>query len=238
MIKFFRRIRQRILINNKGTENNFRKYLFYALGEIVLVVIGILIALQINNWNEERKSEANTLIMLKQLKQENTANMLDLIVDKTARESTYPKMLKFNSFLAKQDIEKERDSLRVYLAEFFISTSYSFSESYLMSYINSNTKENSILSTALVDLHSLQEQLTYISEKGMDSRFENFYNVLVKDIDFTNLEINSYETLKSFEFRNKIIMMAIVEQAITTQYNATLQQQQKVDSIITKFLKE
>jgi hypothetical protein len=50
MIKFFRKIRQRLL-----TEKNFSKYLLYAIGEIVLLVIGILIALQINNWNELRK---------------------------------------------------------------------------------------------------------------------------------------------------------------------------------------
>ncbi|MCB9192615.1 MAG: hypothetical protein H6602_13210 [Flavobacteriales bacterium] len=39
-------------------ENKFTKYLAYALGEIILVVIGILIALAINNWNEGRKIEA------------------------------------------------------------------------------------------------------------------------------------------------------------------------------------
>ncbi len=50
MIKFFRKIRQRLL-----TENKFSKYLLYAIGEIALVVIGILIALSINNWNEGRK---------------------------------------------------------------------------------------------------------------------------------------------------------------------------------------
>lgn len=50
MIKFFRHIRQRLL-----RENKFSKYLLYAIGEIILVVIGILIALQINNWNEQRK---------------------------------------------------------------------------------------------------------------------------------------------------------------------------------------
>jgi hypothetical protein len=50
MIKFFRKIRQKML-----TENKFSKYLIYAIGEIILVVIGILIALSINNWNEERK---------------------------------------------------------------------------------------------------------------------------------------------------------------------------------------
>jgi hypothetical protein len=50
MIKLFRKIRQRLL-----TENKFNKYLLYAFGEIVLVVIGILIALQINDWSEHRK---------------------------------------------------------------------------------------------------------------------------------------------------------------------------------------
>ena len=51
MIKFFRQIRQTLIMENKTS-----KYLKYAVGEIILVVIGILIALQINNWNENRKS--------------------------------------------------------------------------------------------------------------------------------------------------------------------------------------
>lgn len=50
MIKFFRNIRKNPLVEGKTT-----KYFKYAIGEIVLVVIGILIALQINNWNEQRK---------------------------------------------------------------------------------------------------------------------------------------------------------------------------------------
>ena len=50
MIKFFRRIRYDLMEKNKTG-----KYLKYAIGEIVLVVIGILIALSINNWNEGRK---------------------------------------------------------------------------------------------------------------------------------------------------------------------------------------
>lgn len=53
MIKFFRHIRQKLL-----TENKFSKYMLYAIGEIVLVVVGILIALQINNWNEQQKNDA------------------------------------------------------------------------------------------------------------------------------------------------------------------------------------
>lgn len=50
MIKLFRNIRQRLL-----SENGLAKYISYAVGEIALVVIGILIALQVNNWNEDRR---------------------------------------------------------------------------------------------------------------------------------------------------------------------------------------
>lgn len=62
MIKFFRKIRQKLL-----SENKFSKYLIYAIGEIILVVIGILIALQINTWNENRKSEVKEIYYLQSL---------------------------------------------------------------------------------------------------------------------------------------------------------------------------
>ena len=49
MLKLFRQIRKQLL-----TENRFSKYLIYAVGEILLIVIGIWIALSINNWNQDR----------------------------------------------------------------------------------------------------------------------------------------------------------------------------------------
>ncbi|WP_353779445.1 DUF6090 family protein [Winogradskyella sp. 3972H.M.0a.05] len=62
MIKFFRHIRKSLLEQNK-----MGKYFKYAIGEIILVVIGILIALQINNWNENRKERTIELSYLKRL---------------------------------------------------------------------------------------------------------------------------------------------------------------------------
>ncbi len=49
-------------------ENRFTKYLLYALGEIILVVLGILIALQINNWNQEQKDHKAEITYLKEIK--------------------------------------------------------------------------------------------------------------------------------------------------------------------------
>ena len=69
MIKFFRHIRQNLIMENKSG-----KYLKYAIGEIVLVVIGILIALSINNWNINRVDSKKEIKYLKSIK-------LDLLKD-------------------------------------------------------------------------------------------------------------------------------------------------------------
>ena len=65
MIKFFRNIRKSLLMENKTS-----KYFKYAIGEIFLVVIGILIALQINNWNKRNVEHSEELNYLKNLQRD------------------------------------------------------------------------------------------------------------------------------------------------------------------------
>jgi uncharacterized protein DUF6090 len=64
MIKFFRKIRQNMI-----KENKFSKYLLYAIGEILLVVIGILIALGVSRWNNESKDRETEQKLLYELSQ-------------------------------------------------------------------------------------------------------------------------------------------------------------------------
>ena len=73
MFRFFRQIRHRLL-----TKNHMSRYLLYALGEILLVVIGILLALQINTWNEERKFRQQQYGLLKDLAADLKANLQEL----------------------------------------------------------------------------------------------------------------------------------------------------------------
>jgi len=80
MIHFFRRIRQSLLEGNKPASpaGRFRKYLIYAIGEIALVMIGILLALQVNIWNENRKSQNQESQALIDLYKEFSQSVVDL----------------------------------------------------------------------------------------------------------------------------------------------------------------
>jgi hypothetical protein len=62
MLRFFRKIRHNLLDQGKIV-----RYLTYAIGEIILVVVGILIALQVNNWNEARKDRQDELLILREI---------------------------------------------------------------------------------------------------------------------------------------------------------------------------
>jgi hypothetical protein len=73
MIPFFRKTRKKLADDNKPM-----KYARYAIGEIALVVIGILIAVQINTWNEERKRNKDEQLLLGDLKFEILSNITDL----------------------------------------------------------------------------------------------------------------------------------------------------------------
>lgn len=85
MIRFFQKIRQKLL-----TQNKVSQYLVYAIGEIILVVIGILIALYINNANEKRINKEKITTILKEIQ-------IDLVTDITESVSLYERFKRADS---------------------------------------------------------------------------------------------------------------------------------------------
>ena len=90
MLSFFRRMRKQLTDDNPPTDkqDRFLKYSRYAFGEIVLVVIGILIALQINNWNEDRKERRIEVRYLENLRADLKNDSLALLEIKAHRVNT------------------------------------------------------------------------------------------------------------------------------------------------------
>jgi len=107
MIKFFRHIRQALIMENKTS-----KYFKYAIGEIILVVIGILIALQINNWNENRKKDSDRIEMLKNMQSEFTITKTTLENSIKAYESRSKILLDLMDYSSRNTILVPEDSLK------------------------------------------------------------------------------------------------------------------------------
>ncbi|RKS42513.1 hypothetical protein BC962_3271 [Gillisia mitskevichiae] len=118
MIKFFRILRQQLL-----TENKFSKYLLYAIGEIILVVIGILIALAINNHNEQRKENEQEQVALKQLRTDYKANLLQLENKIEMRRRLITESLNVFEITSK-DKSISEDSLSKIFATFFMDPTF------------------------------------------------------------------------------------------------------------------
>jgi hypothetical protein len=115
MIRFFRTIRQNLL-----SQNRFTRYLLYALGEILLVVIGILIALQLNNWNAEQKAAKEELKLLQEMRHNLASDLDDCFwnIEKQAELS------RSNSAVLRHLEERTpfHDSLRVHYGNLVYST--------------------------------------------------------------------------------------------------------------------
>lgn len=167
MIRFFRKIRQQLL-----TENKFSKYLLYAIGEVVLVVIGILIALAINSYNENQKNIEQEQVILKQLKTDYIANLLQLENKIEMRRKLIAESLNVLEITSK-DIPTGKDSLSMIFATFFMDPTFDPIDNDVMNSGNIKLIRNDTLKQLLshwtsdIKAYSESEQIQhdhYISE--------------------------------------------------------------------------
>jgi hypothetical protein len=143
MIKFFRKIRQQLL-----TENKFSKYLIYAIGEIILVVIGILIALQINNANQQRIDFNEEQVLLRILKNDFNSRLNELEVLNVGRKNavgTIEQLMSFRDNPREDFYDNVMDSLLA-----MSTTTYRFNEKFAtMDMLFNSGKVNSLSNDSL-----------------------------------------------------------------------------------------
>lgn len=117
MIKFFRHIRKSLLMENKTG-----KYFKYAIGEIILVMVGILLALQVNNWNEKRLQNNLEVSYLKSLMEEFQGNLKEVRRVKTLNAKNMVSALELSNHIGPDtptisEIELSKLILRTVFAE-------------------------------------------------------------------------------------------------------------------------
>jgi soluble cytochrome b562 len=180
MIKIFRKIRQNLLMENKTG-----KYFKYAIGEIVLVVIGILIALSINNWNESRKikNKKQTLVLNLIEDFEENKTLLELAINNS--DTLILKMSRFfdNAYSDKPKISL--DSIKVLSDGFFRPTIF-------------------FPLTTTYDEAKANGNITLLNNKELSQNFAEFQRGFNSYIGLSDQGLNSFFTGSVWELKKSI----------------------------------
>ncbi|MET1260554.1 DUF6090 family protein [Flagellimonas sp. DF-77] len=194
MIKFFRRIRKRLF-----AENNFSKYLMYAVGEIILVMIGILLALQANNWNVERTAK-------RELEQSLSKLLVELNQDKIHLNAVMSQNASYESMLDSclMILKNPKDHTLEKFDDFFRYTNYTISFEYSSESFDELSKQGKlklISNDQLVD--SLISYYGNSNHKGIEEAMVNHtrdnLRVYTTGFDFLN-SIDDLDNYKAADF--------------------------------------
>jgi uncharacterized protein DUF6090 len=234
MIKFFRKIRQNLL-----SENKTGKYLKYAIGEIILVVIGILIALQVSNWNQDRKDRISERKILNNINRDFIQNKASFDKVKVVNYKNLAALDSIVEMLQEGEITIEKYNRYNKLIKGNIYNPYS---STVDAVINSNSLE-------LIQDDELQKYLVswkdvladYLEVETAYNKFisEQWRTYLLENSDWAgkNREMN-IKALSSIIFRNHIkakralmneIIRSIKEKPIENHINEIIRLTQPTD---------
>lgn len=201
MIKYFRKMRQKLL-----SENRVSKYLFYAIGEITLVVIGILIALQLNNLNENRKQRRVEINVLEGIRND----ILKDTVDLNYNISAYQQSTIVDSLILEHLINKKEKN------QWFVQSLRQTSlEDWFVVLHSSHFEEAKARGLAIISNRELKEEISRLYEfdyealmfaennarqldhaKLLNTEIEQYFSldssgIYISDISYNNLLSNS-----------------------------------------------
>lgn len=173
MIQFFRKIRQHQIAKNK-----FGKYILYAIGEILLVVIGILIAVAINNKNEQKKRneqlETYRASLIQELHQ-------DILILNKSKESLSRKRESINQYLEYYNVNKPETSVLLGRLDSVNTSKSAF-------YTNTYTIQD-LITTGNLTLFPKNEKEAILKLKNLQERYFTYETQTIENIVLYDLEL-------------------------------------------------
>ncbi|RIA09179.1 hypothetical protein OE09_1008 [Flavobacteriaceae bacterium MAR_2010_72] len=236
MIKFFRQIRYSLMEQNKTS-----KYLTYAIGEIILVVVGILIALQINNWNGNRKNGIKEQVILKSLRINLKENYKLLEQANQAALNAYNASLDLHELIQPNVTNINTNRVDSLLSISFDYFSFDANSGTINEIINSgqlNIIKNEALKNRIsnwsglledaqrdgdiANKHALDNMVMYIAKHGSLSNLP-IANQILKDWNLrpkppTSFEVDYQSLMSSSEFENLVSWHAVNMAYILNEY--------------------
>ncbi len=199
-------------------ENKTAKYFKYAIGEIILVVIGILIALQINNWNEQRKEAESQRKLFANLKIDFENRLSELEEFQIGKQKAVKNILKLNTIISKDksDINKTEvaELLVSLLNNFFFNEEFSLLEGVFNTGLINNIK-NEVLKRKLIEWPQLVEEM--LEEQRIFS-----YDNRTKYGPLLDNYVSKRELFEQFKFRKGYELPVGIPKTLKEDYKGLL----------------
>jgi len=211
MFKFFRKIRFNLM-----NENKTAKYFKYAIGEIILVVIGIIIALQINTWNENRKLQNEELSLLKELKTNLKITLENFQGDIAYNLGTISFYNRINHYVEKDlPYHKELDSafaaITLWGSPYATSTAYKSLQNKGLDIIKNKNLKNNIIDFYDVKMKTLSTDFDHAEWTLNQNVINPFFSKHIRrqnHISLNSSRPNNFDALKqNDEFLNILSML-------------------------------
>jgi hypothetical protein len=203
-------------------ENKLSKYLLYAVGEIMLVVIGILIALQINNWNENKKLKRVEIGMLKEIKSSLEIDLEDLNAEQNYLRRNFNSENIFIDWIESGDSFNDSISKHLYNIQMSIEFRYQSAPYETLKQLGMNIIKNDSLRKQISLLYDLRyENYTIVIEarrrlsnklQDLEAPYFNeigfMNNTVMKPIDIVGIRQDNVLlfTLKSFKNYDELLI--------------------------------
>ncbi len=234
MLRFFRLIRRKLI-----EEQKVRQYIYYAIGEILLVVIGILIALQVNNWNEERHLANERATILENLNIEFSENLIELKTSMNRMDTLKTGLAELLAVMHDQPDTLSTDDFEILLEKTFFTPTYTQSSFVLEELKNSGglTRiNNERLESLLFDWERQKARLK-VREEGFSQYGSQYIEFLTKNGSVRNLDVitgsipslrkstitkNSLDMLKNPVFENRVENFYFLADLVLKDYEQTV----------------
>jgi len=219
LINIFKNIRFHLLDQQK-----IKKYLLYAIGEIILVVIGILIALKINNWNTLQLKKLEEIETYKNIKDQVTQNLEEITSVKTINDYYSTQYKSANRIITSQDRNKI-DSLTIMAMNLSRFSDFHGNGNIYETLVNSGDiklLENSEIQNKLQKLQSIYSYINKLEEINWEIVIKELSPELRGVINYSNLKVIKPEKLYSVELQNIFVENIFLTKAKDDAYATAL----------------
>ena len=218
-MKLFRKIRQKLI--NQG---NLKRYIPYAIGEILLVMIGILLAFQVSKWNDNRIKKDSEITYYKNIKDQINDDKT-LIQSQIDYNSRFLNQFKFANNIIERNERTNKDTLGIIIRNLISYSDFDRRGSIYETMVNSG-EIKLLKNIEIINLiRILEERYNYMNrmEEIHKNVVLNYAAPMISQlISFSNNEIMEIDEVFSFEMQNLILIMIQISEEKNYVYTSSI----------------